>query len=53
MLVRVWRMRSGISITVDRTARLRLEGVVIDDSSVQASRMQFVGACLEERRELH
>ena len=35
MLVRVWRMRSGISITVDRTARLRLEGVVRDRNAAQ------------------
>ena len=30
MHVRVWRMRSGISNTVNRAARLRLEGVVRD-----------------------
>ncbi len=35
MHVRVWRMRSGISITVDRTARLRLVGVVRDRNAAQ------------------
>ena len=35
MHVRVWRMRSGISITVNPADRLRLEGVVRDRNAAQ------------------